>query len=215
MGTWGQGVTVPWSHQAVREKRAKSNSWPTQRATHSLFLCSAAARDEHDFFYRHTFHTQTHVSCNCLSSYPQALCRSSAAHLCVLVALSRGAFLKLQRCSHFSSADFMWQVRSSGRDRVWAFIKAHESIRSCSAVGHMCTRALLPWRRIVPEREPASIRSRAGLAGIEAGCAMHGWASVTSLSSDKWGSYGRYCKSVSQMKLSKMYRWCRNGSLPH
>lgn len=140
-GTWGQGVTVPWSHQAVRVKRAKSSSWPThssQRATHSPFLASTAAREEHGTYF---FHVQAHISCNCLSSYPHALCGSFTMHLCVLVALSRGPFLKHNVVLTFRPLISCDRCIPLGRIEFELFIKARESIRSRGAVGHKCVHA--------------------------------------------------------------------------
>lgn len=50
MRTWGEDVSVLWSHQAVWVNHAKSNSWPTHcshKERHSaFFLCPIAAREE-------------------------------------------------------------------------------------------------------------------------------------------------------------------------
>lgn len=131
IGTWGQGVTVPQSHQAVRVNWAKSNSWPThssQRATHTFLLSFPAVREGHCFLQN--FHMQTCISCNCLSNM-----RCGGVLLCVCVAAAQGPFLKAPRF-HYLPVILCDRCIPPGRVEFELFIKAHESIKSHGAVGH-------------------------------------------------------------------------------
>lgn len=50
------------------------------------------------------------------------------------------------------------------------FIKAHESIRSCAAVGCKCVSSLYSCAETRHEKKPVSIMTRVGLDSIETGC---------------------------------------------
>ena len=70
--------------------------------------------------YRSTVPLQTHTFSRADSDQLQLssllFCRAPVSWR-----LQHGSLFRAPRCSHFPSADFMWQVHSSGRSRVWAF----------------------------------------------------------------------------------------------
>lgn len=152
-------------------KRATAD--PTKNDTNSLSLLCRISRGA-AFFCRRAFHMW--ISCNCPSSSVLCICASQTLwHFFQRPALF-SLFVLLISCDRCIPA---------GGVEFELFIKAHESIKRHGAVGHKLMYALTPLCRIPSGEEPVSIRGRTGLATIKTGCAMHGWVSVTSLSSDK------------------------------
>lgn len=150
IGTWGQGVTVSWSHQVGKpgQKQQLTHTQLTKDDTH--FVSFTTAWEEHGILLTYFSCTDTHqlqlsvlpthfalffcFASVCLGSCGTALLKSH-------VVLTPCPLILCDRCIlSLSGAEFE------------LFIKAHESIKSHGAVGHRHMDAFYPYVESCQER---------------------------------------------------------------
>lgn len=153
------GDTRTGCHCAVKPPGCAGKPGQEQQLTHTQLT----KNDTHSFShslqlersavpYQHTFHVQIHVSCNCLSSYPHALCSSFCCASAWRGSCSTGASLKPHVVLAFRLLISCDRCIPPGGVEFELFIKPHESIKSHGAVGHKHMRALYPYVESRQER---------------------------------------------------------------